>query len=71
MLLSYNVCIISELCLILLICLLSGAVKITPAHDPKDYDVGEKHGLPLVNILTEDGMLTSVPDPFQVMPSDN
>ena len=35
----------------------TGAVKITPAHDPKDYDVGERHNLPFVSILRDDGTL--------------
>lgn len=36
---------------------LSGAVKITPAHDPADYDVGMRHQLPFINILNDDGTL--------------
>ena len=35
----------------------SGCVKITPAHDFNDYDVGQRHGLPLVNILDENAVL--------------
>ena len=35
----------------------SGAVKITPAHDFNDFEVGRRHGLPLVNVLDEDGKL--------------
>nr|UXE44584.1 valine--tRNA ligase [uncultured bacterium] len=31
----------------------SGCVKITPAHDFNDYEVGQRHGLPLINIFTE------------------
>ncbi len=31
----------------------TGAVKITPAHDPNDFDVGRRHGLPLVNVMDE------------------
>jgi valyl-tRNA synthetase len=33
----------------------TGAVKVTPAHDPDDFAVGERHGLEKINILTEDG----------------
>lgn len=33
----------------------TGVVKITPAHDPNDYQVGLRHNLPMVNILTDDG----------------
>ena len=31
----------------------SGAVKITPAHDFNDFEVGQRHGLPLINILDQ------------------
>lgn len=37
----------------------SGALKITPAHDQNDLQVGERHGLPVVDILTEDGKLNA------------
>jgi valyl-tRNA synthetase len=33
----------------------TGAVKITPAHDPNDYEVGVRHGLDFINILNDDG----------------
>jgi len=40
----------------------TGLVKITPAHDPNDFEVGRRHGLPMVNILNPDGTLNdSVP----------
>lgn len=32
----------------------TGVVKITPAHDPNDFEVGLRHNLPVINILTED-----------------
>ena len=35
----------------------SGCVKITPAHDPNDYDVGKRQSLPMINILNADGTL--------------
>jgi len=35
----------------------TGAVKITPAHDPNDYDVGMRHKLQFINILNDDGTL--------------
>ncbi|MBM4022116.1 MAG: class I tRNA ligase family protein [Planctomycetes bacterium] len=37
----------------------SGCVKITPAHDPNDYDVGLRRGLPMINILEPDGRLNA------------
>ncbi|KAI0075022.1 hypothetical protein K474DRAFT_1664724 [Panus rudis PR-1116 ss-1] len=33
----------------------TGAVKITPAHDPNDYEVGIRHNLPFINLLNDDG----------------
>ncbi|MDR3356267.1 MAG: valine--tRNA ligase [Spirochaetaceae bacterium] len=35
----------------------TGALKITPAHDPNDWDLGKRHGLAAINILTGDGKL--------------
>jgi valyl-tRNA synthetase len=37
----------------------SGAVKITPAHDPNDYEVGKRHDLPLVRCIGFDGTMTA------------
>lgn len=37
----------------------TGAVKITPAHDGNDYEVGIRHNLPFINILNDDGTLNS------------
>ena len=37
----------------------TGCLKITPAHDPNDYQIAQKHKLPLRNILDESGRLTS------------
>ena len=36
----------------------TGAVKITPAHDPNDYEVGLRHNLEVVNCIDDDGKLT-------------
>lgn len=36
----------------------TGAVKVTPAHDPNDYEMGMRHNLPFINILTPDGKVT-------------
>src|SRR5690606_38104788 len=35
----------------------TGCLKVTPAHDPNDYDLGIKHGLETINILDEKGKL--------------
>ncbi|TEB35463.1 valine-tRNA ligase [Coprinellus micaceus] len=37
----------------------TGAVKITPAHDPNDYEVGTRHKLDFINILNDDGTLNA------------
>ena len=36
----------------------TGVVKITPAHDPNDFEVGLRHDLPVINVLTEDAKIT-------------
>ena len=35
----------------------SGAVKITPAHDPNDFEVGARHDLPVIRVMNDDGSL--------------
>jgi valyl-tRNA synthetase len=42
----------------------SGAVKVTPAHDPNDFEIGRRHGLPSLTVLDERGIVT-VHGPFQ------
>ena len=41
----------------------SGAVKITPAHDFNDFEVGKRHGLPMINVLSPEGKLLLDPNP--------
>jgi len=36
----------------------TGVVKITPAHDPNDFEVGRRHNLPLENMMTDDAKIT-------------
>ena len=44
----------------------TGCVKITPAHDFNDYDIGKRHDLPMYNILTDDGALNDeVPEAYR------
>src|SRR5262245_36609300 len=45
----------------------TGAVKVTPAHDPNDFLTGKRHGLPEVNILNSDGTLNDNGGPFAGM----
>jgi len=35
----------------------TGAVKITPAHDPNDFEVGQRHNLPQINIMNDDAVI--------------
>jgi valyl-tRNA synthetase len=43
----------------------TGAVKITPAHDPNDYEVGKRQNLPMINILNPDGTLNEHAGPYK------
>ena len=38
----------------------TGVVKITPAHDPNDYEVGLRHNLPIINIMNEDATINEL-----------
>jgi valyl-tRNA synthetase len=47
----------------------TGVVKITPAHDPNDWEVAKRHNLPVINILTSDGKLNGeVPEKYRGLP---
>ena len=37
----------------------TGAVKVTPAHDPNDFEVGKRHKLPQIDVMTDDGHMNS------------
>ena len=42
----------------------TGAVKVTPAHDPNDFEMGRRHDLPRVAVIGEDGRMTGEAGPF-------
>ncbi len=42
----------------------TGAVKVTPAHDPNDFEIGERHNLPRIQVIDFDGKLVNVPAQF-------
>ncbi|MEU1438083.1 valine--tRNA ligase [Streptomyces sp. NPDC005775] len=42
----------------------TGAVKVTPAHDPNDFEIGKRHDLPFLSVLDERAVITA-PGPFQ------
>ncbi|MFA7438807.1 valine--tRNA ligase [Castellaniella sp.] len=49
----------------------TGVVKVTPAHDFNDYAVGERHGLPMISILTLDGRISeAAPAAYQGLERD-
>ena len=41
----------------------SGALKITPAHDKVDYEIGQRHGLPAIDVLNPNGTLNALAGP--------
>jgi valyl-tRNA synthetase len=43
----------------------TGCVKVTPAHDPNDFEMGKRHNLPFINILNKDGTLNANAGEFQ------
>ncbi len=45
----------------------TGVVKITPAHDPNDFEVGLRHDLPIINVLTEDAHINENGGKYQGM----
>ncbi|MHB8932444.1 MAG: valine--tRNA ligase [Bellilinea sp.] len=45
----------------------TGALKITPAHDPNDYAIGQRHGLEMINILTSDAAINENGGPYAGM----
>jgi valyl-tRNA synthetase len=49
----------------------TGALKITPGHDPNDFEIGRKHGLAEVTVIGEDGLITdAAPDQFRGMEAE-
>ncbi|MGG3738528.1 valine--tRNA ligase [Aeribacillus pallidus] len=43
----------------------SGAVKITPAHDPNDFEIGNRHNLPRILVMNEDGTMNDEAGPYK------
>jgi len=42
----------------------TGALKITPAHDPVDFEIGLSHGLPLISVIDEKGRMIKTPEKY-------
>ncbi|MEO7285498.1 MAG: valine--tRNA ligase, partial [Jatrophihabitantaceae bacterium] len=45
----------------------TGAVKVTPAHDPNDFEIGQRHGLPMLSIMDEQGRIANTGTEFDGM----
>ena len=43
----------------------TGALKVTPAHDPNDFEIGRRHNLPSIKIIGDDGLMTSEAGQFK------
>ncbi|MEJ2475326.1 MAG: valine--tRNA ligase, partial [Desulfobacterales bacterium] len=43
----------------------TGALKVTPAHDPNDYDIGLRHDLPVIKAIGDDGRMTDAAGRFE------
>ncbi|UCF62056.1 MAG: valine--tRNA ligase [Anaerolineaceae bacterium] len=43
----------------------TGALKITPGHDPNDYEIGQRHDLPIVNVLNPDATMNANAGPYE------
>ena len=48
----------------------TGVVKITPAHDPNDFEVGKRHNLPRLQVIDFDGTMMNVPSQFHGLEAD-
>ncbi|HMQ54480.1 MAG TPA: valine--tRNA ligase, partial [Anaerolineae bacterium] len=43
----------------------TGALKITPGHDPNDFEIGQRHGLQIINVLNKDATMNENAGPYQ------
>jgi len=49
----------------------TGALKITPAHDPTDFEIGQTHKLPLLKVIDEKGRMTGTPEKYIGMKAED
>lgn len=42
----------------------TGALKVTPGHDPTDFDIGQKHSLPTISVIDRDGLIINAPKAY-------
>ena len=43
----------------------TGALKVTPGHDPTDFEIGQRHNLPVINVLNPDGTMNENAGPYE------
>ena len=43
----------------------TGALKVTPGHDPSDFEIGQRHGLPIVSVMNLDGTMNGSAGPYE------
>ncbi len=43
----------------------TGALKVTPAHDPNDFEIGQRHNLPSINVMNPDGTMNEKAGPYK------
>jgi valyl-tRNA synthetase len=43
----------------------TGALKVTPGHDPNDFEIGQRHELPIINIMNKDATMNESAGPYQ------
>ena len=43
----------------------TGGLKVTPAHDPNDFEIGSRHNLPSVKVISDNGLMTAEAGPFE------
>ena len=45
----------------------TGALKITPGHDPNDFEIGQRHGLMIINVMSKDATMNEEAGPYAGM----
>jgi len=45
----------------------TGALKITPGHDPNDFEIGRRHGLPIISVMNKDATLNQAAGPYAAL----
>jgi valyl-tRNA synthetase len=49
----------------------TGTLKVTPAHDPHDFEIGQRHGLPAIRVMDDQGVMNEEAGPYAGMDRDS